>query len=163
MKLSVAEQRCWEIFRSTFQNGDEVVVEVESGEFYCGKLVASNEHITLTRPGGWSKQIAWQDIELVAHDGFPVRGLRGMTPEEAALRAQQTDSTVIRAAFDKVRTPVIRGGGCPFVAGPMFHGRIFNINSPHQYGNRVETMEFVAPDGAVMHSYDTEHMFLLTG
>lgn len=154
-------EKAWEVYRSVFTDGEDVVVEDSEGKFYYGILRSFNEYITVTRSSGcWT--IHWDDIEFMAHDGFPVNRLMKMSQGEAHRRAEQDSQQIIRAAFEDGLKPTYSfcGGGCPFVAGPMMPGRIFNVGSLDLYDG-CEVLEFVAADGAVMHSYDTSHLFLL--
>lgn len=159
--MRTVTENAWAIFRSAFKDGDEVVIETSSGDFFWGRLTVMEEQLLLTRPDGRSRQWDWDLVELICHDGFPVRKLFRMTPEEAAKRANATSNELIHAAFDGEFDPprAYYGGGCPWVAGPM---RLVNI---HNRGSRrqddgAEVMVFQADDGAVMHSYDTDHLFL---
>ena len=159
-------ERAWEMFRSRFKDGQEVIVENQYGNFYYGKLKCHNDYITITSPGGISKDIHWDNIEFICHEGFPAKRILGMTVEEANKRADETDKEIIRAAFIRGELSqsddgVYYGGGCPFIAGPMFPNRIFNKGSKSVYEDDCEVMEFVSFDGAFMHSYDTNHLFIL--
>lgn len=82
-------KRAWEVFRSVFTDGDTVVVEDSEGRFFKGKLKAHDLYVRLTRSGGNSVDLDWDDIEFMAHDGFPVRKLMGMNRHEAELRAKK--------------------------------------------------------------------------
>lgn len=158
------DELLWRVFREKFKDGEEVVVEDFRGQFHYGRLRSFDDHIEITRPR-CAVALKWWEVEFVAHDGFPVRKLRSMTFEEAERRASQTPDQLIRDAFDgKVALRGRRlGGGCPFVIGDASPTRIINRGSLAVWDNSVETMEFVAPDGAAMHSYCTSHLFLLAG
>jgi hypothetical protein len=141
-----------------------VIVEDSYGRFHWGTLATSDECLRLTRPGGYSAEIPWRRVELVAHDGFPVRRLMGMTPAEATKRASETPETII----EELRNGTFRGGylcgGCPFVAGPLNPIAVYNRgNAAPQFWDSefCETFVFQAADGAVMHSYDTGHLFVV--
>jgi len=178
--------KAWEVFRSAFRDGDDVVVERSDGKFFWGKLTAEATRVVVVQPSGLRRIVRWDEVEFIAHDGFPVGRLMRMTPEEAARRAEQTPREIIEDAllnrgmvahteFDGSpeygyildehgkALPVSFGGGCPFVAGPC------EIVAVHNRGNigpafwREDDGEVVvaeAADGALMHSYDTDHLFL---
>lgn len=160
-------EKAWEVLRSVFKDGEDVVVEASWGKFFYGKLTAEQDRVVLVRPDGLRRVIDWDDVELMAHDGFPVSRLMRMTPEEAEVRATMPADEIVRELLDgepgSIGRPEYVGGGCPFVAGPMRLARVFNQgnNGPrYWYRDDCEVLEFVAADGAVMHSYDTDHLFL---
>lgn len=175
-------RRAWAVLRAAFPDGEFVIVEDCDGIFYRGKLTARNTGILLVRPHGVSHEIDWDDVELIAHDGFPVQPLLGMTRQEADIRAKRTDPSKVRQLLDDkhkleidaaykrgyetgkhIATPRI-GGGCPFIAGPLRLTTIHNKGNTgprFQYSDAGEVLVFQAADGALMHSYDTDHLFLL--
>ncbi len=160
-------KKAWEVFRSVFTDGENVVLETSSGRFHYGKLRAELDRVVLTRLSGVRRVVDWDDIEFMAHDGFPVGKLMGMTPEEAEERASVSADDIVRELMHadpgSIDEPERVGGGCPFVAGPMELRQVFNRgnNGPgFWYRDDCEVLEFVAADGAVMHSYDTDHLFL---
>jgi len=162
-------EKAWEVFRSVFKDGEDVVVEDSDGKFYWGKLFCNNDGIILTRPRGKSVELFWEDIEFMSHDGFPVSRIMKMSKVEAYLRAKQTPNKIIRSAFDKkikvVKKSVYYGGCCPFMMGPIFPSRIFNHgNSGRRFwhSDANEVLEFKSQDGAILHSYDTDHLFVLS-
>lgn len=181
----------WAIFRSAFKDGDDVVVETSNGKFHWGTLTAENARVVLVRPSGLRHVLRWEDVEFMAHDGFPVSKIMGMSPEEAERRATQTSREVIEDALlnrgmkahtefdgyceegyvwdeEKDRPARVRyiGGGCPFVAGPCelieVHFR-GNVGPDFWEEDNPETLVFRAGDGAKMMSFDTDHLFLNVG
>lgn len=159
-------KKAWAVYRSAFKDGEKVVVEDCHGRFYWGKLSTTNEGVTLASPGGKSKMIFWDELEFICHDGFPVNRIMGMTAKEAAKRAARTPLSIIREALEGPLTKVRRfrfvGGGCPWIAECRLvetHNR-GNIGPKFYYEDDEEVMVFASPDGAIMHSYDTEHLFL---
>lgn len=173
-------EKAWEVFRSAFKDGEDVVVECHSGRFHYGSLKIDFDRIVLTTPRGLKRVIPWDDIEFMAHDGFPVSKLMGMTVREAEERAKQSTDEIIHSMLDTKRraadqqvsdvepsTPVWRrryvGGGCPFIAGPFQLTKVWNKRNTgpsFYYRDDCEVLEFQAADGALMHSYDTEHLFI---
>lgn len=154
-------KKAWQVFRSAFKDGEQVVVEDCHGNFEWGKMVATKDSIILTRPGGRSRTLDWKDIEFICHDGFPVQDIMDMTPEEAGRRAKETPTKMIRRLLSVGSAWF--GGGCPFVAGPCKLITIHNCGNcgPAFYErDDAEVLVFQAKDGAIMHSYDTEHLFL---
>jgi hypothetical protein len=168
-------QKAWDVFRASFQDGESVVAEDDVGRFFYGKLQAEEEGITLVRPSK-STFLEWDEIEFIAHDGFPVQPIMGMSAEEAELRASMEPTDIVRAMLEqsidrprerKVKTKAVHfGGGCPWFAGPV---RLLAIHNRRNSGPKFwcwpydslgEVMVFGSGDGAVMHSYDSEHLFL---
>jgi len=174
-------RKAWEVFRSAFKDGEDVIVERDDGKFFWGKLTARDDDLMLTRPGGRDEFFDWDEIEFMAHDGFPVKHLMGMSIEEAESRAEQTNADVIRALLDRtlkrqrrlkpVPTPSPPprryGGGCPWI----IDDDAVEVIAVHNPGNRGpkfaywdmsdagETFVFRAADGALMHNYDSDHLF----
>lgn len=162
-------QKAWEIFRSVFKDGDEVVAEDSCGKFHWGKLKCHNEYCTLTRMDGYSIDLEWNILEFMSHDGFPVGRLFKMSPEEAAKRADQTPDEVIRAAFEgdlregTSSSSSYVGLGCPYLAGPCVLTKIYNRGNSGRrfwYSELEEVLEFRSADGAILLNWDTSHLFL---
>jgi hypothetical protein len=168
-EMTKTEQLAWRVFRSAFQDGEDVIVEDSTGNFHYGKMRATHDGIYLERADTCHSSFTdWDDVEFVAHDGFPVSRLRRMTVAEAEDRAEQSDREIIIAALEQAipRRPAWVGGGCPFVAGPFTLKQIHNrgnIGPEYEYQDSEEYFDFVAKDGARMFSYDTEHLFLNVG
>lgn len=154
-------KHCWEHFRLIFPDGSEVCIEDSNGKFYWGRLVAKEEELVLVRPEGKWHTIHWDQVELVSHDGFPVRKLRKMTIEEAQARASHTAEELVREALEHMGEEATFGGGCPFIAGPCELIGVRNLGSRELWGSGVETLTLRAKDGALMISYCTSHLFLL--
>lgn len=174
-------RKAWTVFRSAFKDGDDVIVEDEKGNFFRGKLTAHNECVVLTRAHGNSIFIDWDQIEFMAHDGFPVKELMKMTPEEAEKRARQSNKKIIRDILDRqklgsiVRTvettkPNVHrsrssfGGGCPFIVESVRCVAVYNRGNTGRrfwYSNAAEVLTFQSDDGAWMHNYDSDHLFMV--
>ena len=86
------------LYRSQFKDGELVVVEDDNGDFHWGKLETGDESIKLKRPGR-AVELFWDEILFIAHDGFPVKRIRGMSEETATILAEQTDTDAIRAVL----------------------------------------------------------------
>jgi hypothetical protein len=156
--------KAWNVFRSAFKNGDDVIVEDERGNFFYGKLAAYDDFVIITRPHGKSVTIKWDQIEFMAHDGFPVNRLMGMTPQEAATRAEQSNTKIITDLLDGQlkHHKVNFGGGCPFIVESVYLINVYNRGNTGPkfcYSDAGEVMTFQAKDGARMHNYDSDHLF----
>ncbi len=161
-------QKAWDLYRRFFKDGEEVVVEDEDGDFHWGKLKSTNEGIQLTRPFQRYSVISWEEILFMAHDGFPVQKLLGMTIREAEQRAKDTPTKIIREFLVMAQraNPTYRefGGGCPFWFGPFTVEGIYNLgnNGPEWWGyDGEETTVLLAKDDAVCHAFDLSHYFFL--
>ena len=134
--------------------------------FFWGSLKSTNDGVVLTRPDGRSDELRWGEVAFMAHDGFPVRRVMGMSETEAARIAEGTSTEQIRQCmmdWQRVKEPshyVFRGD--PFVYGP------FSVEAIHNRGNSgpefwdeydEEVLVLHSRDGAVMHSYDTDDLF----
>lgn len=172
-------EKAWEVFRSAFRDGEDVVVEDEEGRFFYGTLKAMEEGILLTRTGTKAKFLEWDLVAFIAHDGFPVQPIMGMTSDEAIRRAKMEPTDIVREVLESYiekpevervveeRTTIRRvGGGCPWEAEPIRLLEIHNRGNASPmywrwpYDSLGEVMVFGSDDGAVMHSYDSEHLFL---
>lgn len=179
------------IYRSAFKDGETVVVEDDQGEFIWGKLRTNKHGITLTRPDGQSRRMEWHEIVFMAHDGFPVKEIAGMTYEDAVEFCWKLPTEVFRETLDamakkheddlKKRDKVISalkgeeeeespritfGGGCPFVFEDVYVKALHNKgnNGPEYWGeDDEETLVLESPSGAIMHSFDMSHLFLFDG
>jgi hypothetical protein len=67
----------WELFRAMFKDGDEVIVVDDDDQFHWGKLQATEDHCVLKRSGLRNKEIFWEDVQFISHDGFPCSKLLG--------------------------------------------------------------------------------------
>ncbi len=180
--MSEIKEKAWEVFRSVFKEGEDVLVEDETGTWYWGKLSWSKDELILTTLHGKSERIIWEKAELICHDGFPVKPIMGMTADYAAMLAALEPREVVIAAWKKTMGPLRAmdlgketrptykwnsgGGGCPFVMGPCHLVEIHNegntgpIYDEYPMTEIIENMVFQAPDGAIMHSYDSTHLFM---
>lgn len=159
-------EQAWRVFRGAFRDGEQVIVEDDTGDFWWGTLLAKEEALVLTRPNGKSVEIEWDDVVLIAHDGFPIKELRGMSAQAAAVLAEKTNAEIIERLCNPPpkRRGMWLGGGCPFVAGPMVLSAIHNQGnrgSRYWYSDAAEVLEFVSKEGAILHNYDTDHLFIL--
>lgn len=154
-------EKAWAVYRSAFKDGEQVIAEDEFGQFHWGKLLTTEDGITLTRPGGISTVLPWDELEFICHDGFPVKRIMGMSQDEAGKRARRTPTSIIREALDRPLTKYV-GGGCPWVAEcQLVETHNLGNVGPRFYGeDDEEVMVFAGAGGGVMHSYDTEHLFL---
>ncbi len=179
------EALAWETYRRAFKDGDQVVIETDEGKFVWGVLKTKNDGIMLGRPKGRrASEFLWEEIVFMAHDGFPDRGIIGMTKEEAEDRAFMTDTELIRSFLVGASSPKHKipppststyvpserkrsfGLGCPFAVEGVYIRSVLNIgnNGPQYWGwDNEETLILESRDGAIMHSFDMSHIFLFDG
>ena len=160
-------QIAWDLYRNAFTDGEHVVVVDDFDDFYWGRLKSTDGGVCLTRPDGQSDELRWGDIAFMAHDGFPVKRIMGMSETEAARIAEATPTEKIRQCmkdWSAIKDPAPRYifSGDPFVHGP------FQVVGIHNAGNsgpafwdnpEEEVLVLRARDGAVLHSYDMDSMF----
>lgn len=103
MERKVIPPKAWELFRSIFKEGDEVIIITEDDEFKWGKIRTTEMFCNLTRPGRKEEAIFWEDIRWVSHEGFPVRKLTGV---EGKVLIETLDTTDIQAF---VREALVHG------------------------------------------------------
>lgn len=156
----------WSLYRESFKERDLVVVEDDWGHFYWGTVTTSDEGITLTRPGKRQKFLFWDEILFMAHDGFPVKAIRGLSDEEASKLAIKTPTEAIRGLLDPKDDPtryISMGGGCPFWFGPFSVAHFLNrgnTGSQHWGEDTEELVILSSRDGAKCHVSDLSHHFL---
>jgi len=74
---------CWDLFLRDFHEGDEVVFICGEDEFYWGRLifpkslVERDNGFILRDVHGRERAFLWDDVAFMAHDGFPVKQLKG--------------------------------------------------------------------------------------
>ena len=83
--------RTWEMYRAAFKEGDEVVIIDVSDNFFWGKLETHEDHCILHRLLDRPQKVLWDDVMVIAHDGFPVRRVRENSRAAAALEQMDID------------------------------------------------------------------------
>lgn len=182
------------IYRSAFKDGEQVVVEDDDGEFIWGTLSTRDDGITITRPHGKpNRKLEWKQITFMAHDGFPVSEIVGMSDAAMLKFCWELPTSAFRNALDalakehasKQKTPakkatakktleenkkppyeIVYGGGCPFVIEDVVVKDLFFVgnNGPAYWDEwDEETLVLESKDGAIMHSFDMSHLFLFDG
>ncbi len=169
-----AEKLIWHLYRASFKDGDLVVAEDESGNFYWGRLKTAENGISLIRVWGGTINLAWENILFMAHDGFPVKKIRGMSESRAEWLARQTPTDAIRQLLEVDETPgghggssgfpagYFLGGGCPFLFGPFAVESFVNRGNvgPEHWGEDSEELVVLrSADGARCHLSDLSHHF----
>lgn len=85
--------RAVDLFWEQFRVGEDVVVEDGSGGLHFGRLERPRDdegiRVVLSRK---RVLLDWREIVFVAHAGFPVRAIRGMTPAHAERLAARFDT-----------------------------------------------------------------------
>jgi len=178
-----------ELFWEQFKAGEDVVVEDDIGGLHVGRLERprDDEGIRI-RLGRKSTVLDWYEITFIAHAGFPVQSIQGMSSEEAANLAEVFDTRVARNVIlkllaedieeakplpqecrrmhvtDRPRRRVRLRGGCPFDFDDV---EILALHNPGNDGPRwfgkgeEEELVLRAIDGALCLSYNLGHMFYL--
>ncbi len=152
------QQKAMDVWRATFSDGQEVVMEDDQGDFHFGRLKNFDWGIQLFRIGGKKMvEFKWKEIVFIAQSGFPVQGIMGMSYDEAVFLCDSTPTEIIReklielAATPKPKpepevihhhheTEVIKsrpyrsphliiGGGCPFVFEDVFVKNLINAGN----------------------------------
>ena len=101
--MSNPTEIAWQVFRNEFQDGEKIVLEDDYGKFYYGYLSkAVEDGILVTRYDGKSRFFEWHQITFMAHDGFPVSEIMGMSYEEAAQRCEEIPTNIIREKLDNL-------------------------------------------------------------
>lgn len=114
----------WELWRSMFKDGDEVVAILDTDAIVYGKIKAKPLTAEFKRMGQKPVVVDWDDIRFIAHDGFPVRKLLGADGSELI---ENIDTRSIQKKIRKTLTHIY----CPgcgevkpaqeFPRGPDFY------------------------------------------
>lgn len=82
----------WDLYRGSFQDGEQVIVLDDNERLHWGRLETCGEHgLRLHRPGRTGRLIPWGDIDFMAQDGFPARKLTGAEGSESILKLSTTN------------------------------------------------------------------------
>lgn len=182
------EENVWKLFNSHFKEGDDVVFIDDSDVMTAGKMVGFDD-IGCYLKSPWSGRNTfhfWEDIRFMAHDGFPVKKLRGA---DGSKLIEQIDTTDIKKALvdattykgcDKCGRVIDRRaqyGMCakcyniwraemarPTVFGDPFmieagRGILFNEGSKSNGGYFDECLVLQAADGAWAELYDLSTVY----
>ncbi len=161
----------WKLFNEEFKNGDYVMAihddtTTESGSLISGKLTIERERCLI---GG--KEIDWDDVIFIAHDGFPCRTFKiNMTDEQLGDIENQDLIILMRKLLTKKPEEIIItkrprstpqthygcGGGCPFVFEEV-QMQIINPFVPMNFFDYEETLLMQSKDGAVGMFWDIEN------
>ena len=67
----------WIEFNDMFKNNDDVVIVTDDDEFIWGKLTIGYNGCELKSLNKKKKFYSWDIVRFIAHDGFPVKKLKG--------------------------------------------------------------------------------------
>ncbi len=157
----IIKTNIWNLFRSEFKDGEQVIIVHENCKLYGGKLTAYENRCIV---GG--KEFSWGEIVFIAHDGFPCRELHTcMSNEELADIENYEHVLLMRKLFiKKMSEPLLTcpkpkttytrtrrfhsyGGGCPY----LFEEVAMQIINPYNglIDNFEETLLCLSKDGAL--------------
>ncbi len=96
----------WDLWRSQFTDGDEIIVLDERERMWRGPHLATEDHL-IVNPGEVREvRLCWIDVVFVAHDGFPARKLMGADGSQTAERIDTTDTReALRQFFHLANLP----------------------------------------------------------
>lgn len=92
-----------DLFEGMFKIGDEVVAINDEDRFYWGKLQSYDAHgFALSKGKGIaSVKLDWEEIQFIAHDGFPVQKLLGADGSEKIVLEDTKDiQGIVRRVLD---------------------------------------------------------------
>lgn len=145
----------WELFDRTFKEGDDVIVVMDDDSWAWGQLKDPGPEGVLLERGTLTKNVFWDEIRFMCHDGFPVKKLKGADGSASIIR--------LPSQRGRVRTLLRRLGlkelifSDPFYIGGIVKASLFNEGNQdpiHFATDDEEVLELVAPDGAVAHLWD---------
>lgn len=159
-KQLATEINAWTTLFDLFKSGEEVFVIDEDDEFYYGKFKQDTDCCKVG-----SKELDWEKIVFISHDGFPVRWLKTGVPSDFFLRqntikiqkrirqlkSDWVKSTKVEKA--PVATRRIFSWGDPYEIEKVIVTP-FNIGGPMSDAPNAEFLRLDAIDGAVGLFYD---------
>jgi len=179
----------WTLFNSHFKEGDDVVAIDGDDQFHWGKLESIIETgCTLShRPGRVRKELKWDEIRFMAHDGFPVRKVLGASGSASIEKIDTTNTQkaihqLLKSEFPH-KTPTHGRFGDPFDfeaadtkiynpgnSGPNYWARFWNeltgyFSNQHRelaYANE-ECLVLTSKDGAKAQLWDIPTIYFFEG
>ncbi len=85
-------KEAWELFRSCFNDDDDVVIVTDNDTFDLGTLCIRKDGFWLDRGSQFERFFKWEAVLFMAHDGFPVKRLMGPGEGEVVKRIHPTNS-----------------------------------------------------------------------
>ena len=157
------QRSAWELFLSNFLLGQDVVVITDEDEFFAGKLVLVAEDYCIIRGPNEEYKLEWLNIRFMAHDGFPVRQLKGADGSKSIEKIDTTETQeLIRDSLQKESYKMRAVIGDPFEID-VVESRLWNpgMSGPRCWGHKFEeTLVLTAPDGAVGLLYDIPTIYV---
>lgn len=155
----------WELYKKTFNDGDEVVIITELDKVVYGKLETTKIGCYLKRRNRGGRLVhgrlwLWDQIRFMANDGFPCAQLLG-ADGNVSIEKEKSVQWSIRTAFEEEYGPT-----CTLVLGDPFIIEGVNAtlyNSGNSLGHYDELDEEVlvmtARDGAKGCLWDLSTVF----
>ena len=85
-------KEAWELFRSCFNDDDDVVIVTDNDTFDLGTLCIGKGGLWLDHGSQFERFFKWEAVLFMAHDGFPVKRLMGPGEGEVVKRIHPTNS-----------------------------------------------------------------------
>ncbi len=104
----------WSLWDAMFQVGDPVVVITDDDRYLWGQVSWTPMAITVKRSGHKAETVSWDEVRFVAHDGFPVKKLRG-ADGSSSIEKENTSELVgmIRGTLGAVKRDEQDARFCP--------------------------------------------------
>lgn len=153
----------WELFDECFNIGDDVIVVDVFDQFYWGKLIKTTETECVVQRRARTDYLSWDDIRFMAHDGFPVKKIKGKWENLELLDNSKTMS-IIRRSLDKTPHPSRTRFGDPFdITEPVTSWLYHPGNSGRKYWNRFwneHLQQYLSPAHRTL-GYETEEVIVM--
>ena len=156
----------WDIYRSCFDEGQEVCLIDTEDNVWFGNLQTTEAHAVLVRSGGRSQVVPWEECRFMCHDGFPYKQLEEKFDPKTLIErlAMHNVADVVREHLDdawgevanmddvpkQVRYAIF---GDPFEITRPVTAEIFSPGSKAEWPNE-ELVVLTADDGAKAQLFD---------
>ena len=153
----------WELWWSTFKDGEEVVVIDEDDKIHWGRLKTTDEGVTLRRPYQADDVIPFERIRLAAHDGFPVRRLMGADGDPSIESWRSAEGQIRHELSEEIKPLTAARIGDPYdIEGVQ--ARLLNPGNAGDYywdNDAEEVLQMWAGDGAKGLLWDLSTVFMV--
>jgi len=156
----------WDLFLRTFHVGDEIVLITEDDRWFWGILHGWTQDVCILRkPRRQStREVAWENVAFMCHDGFPVSKLKG-ADGSASIELEEDIREGLRAVFSRLRGKAklqeLVIGDPHLIEGPV-SAILYNQGNEgwdHYDKDNEEVMDLVSTDGAHAHLWQLDRVY----
>lgn len=156
----------WDLFLRTFKPGQEIVLITEDDRWFWGILHGwTQDACILRRPHmrNVTKEIRWENVAFMCHDGFPVSRLKG-ADGSASIDLEMDIRCGLREVFAKLKEIKLKElviGDPHLIEGPV-SAVLYNQGNEgwdHYDQDDEEVLSLVSEDGAHAHLWQLDRVY----